>query len=105
MILAAGSVAPFATAQTTTTQTHESTMVTMVPATTISSARDDRLASLALSMISPGRADHRHPMRCIELRTLHAEKLGRSRLGRLLAAPGRDRWLSETHRWLGCRCG
>lgn len=92
LILAAAPDASFAAAQTTTTPTHESTMVTMVPATTIHSAREDELASLPLSMIFPGRAEHRHPLRCIELRTLDAEKLGRSRLGWLLAAPGQRRF-------------
>src|SRR5262245_30988813 len=86
MILAAVPVASLAAAQTTMTQTEESTIVTTVPAATMSSARDDSLASLALSMIFSNRAKRRRPLRAIELRTVSAEKLGRFRLGRLPVA-------------------
>src|SRR3954453_17351171 len=65
MILAAVPAAAFAAARTATTHTDESTIVAMVPATTSSSARGDRLTSLVLSMMSPNLAEHRRPVRAL----------------------------------------
>jgi hypothetical protein len=55
----------FAAAQTKTTQTVESSMITMVPATSISSVRDDVLASLVPFMIPPIRPNS--ALQCVAL--------------------------------------